>query len=63
VPPATGREFGELVGREVWWILGGHSWMIPRPATQLNVLRDTERGEAFMEEVRERARTLKRPAA
>jgi pimeloyl-ACP methyl ester carboxylesterase len=63
VPPATGREFGELVGREVWWILGGHSWMIARPATQLNVLRDTERGEAFMEEVRERARRLKRPAA
>ena len=63
VPPATGREFGELVGREVWWIIGGHSWMIARPATQLNVLRDTERGEAFMEEVRERARQLKRPAA
>src|SRR5205823_5298766 len=50
VPPATGREFGELVGREVWWIMGGHSWMIPRPATQLNVLRDTERGDVFMEE-------------
>jgi len=63
VPPATGREFGELVGRDVWWILGGHSWMIPRPASQLNVLRDTERGEEFMEEVRDRARTLKRPAA
>jgi hypothetical protein len=37
--------------------------MIPRPASQLNVLRDTERGEEFMEEVRDRARTLKRPAA
>src|SRR5207253_8496469 len=63
VPPATGREFGELIGREVWWVLGGHSWMIPRPAIQLNVLRDSERGEAFMEEVRDRARLLKRPAA
>ncbi|MCU1448576.1 MAG: hydrolase [Acidimicrobiales bacterium] len=63
VPPSTGREFGELVGREVWWIMGSHSWMIPRPATQLNVLRDTDRGEAFMEEVRDRARALKRPAA
>jgi pimeloyl-ACP methyl ester carboxylesterase len=63
VPPSTGREFGELVGREVWWILGGHSWMIARPATQLNVLRDTERGEEFMAEVWERARMLKRPAA
>ena len=63
VPPATGREFAELVGQDVWWILGGHSWMIARPATQLNVLRDTERGEAFMQEVRDRARTLKRPAA
>jgi hypothetical protein len=37
--------------------------MVPRPATQLNVLRDTDRGEAFMEEVRARSRTLKRPAA
>jgi len=63
VPPATGREFGELVGRDIWWILGGHSWMIARPASQLNVLRDSERGEAFMEEVRDRARALKRPAA
>ena len=63
VPPATGREFAELVGREVWWVLGGHSWMVPRPATQLNVLRDNERGEGFMEEVRDRARRLKRPAA
>ncbi len=63
VPPATGREFAELMGREVWWIVGGHSWMIARPATQLNVLRDTERGEAFMEEVHDRARSLKRPAA
>jgi pimeloyl-ACP methyl ester carboxylesterase len=63
VPAATGREFAELVGREVWWVLGGHSWMVPRPATQLNVLRDTERGEAFMDEVRDRARRLKRPAA
>src|SRR5205085_12605554 len=63
VPPATGREFGELIGREVWWVLGGHSWMVPRPAIQLNVLRDTERGEAFMEEVRDRARLLKRSVA
>ena len=63
VPPATGREFGELIGREVWWVLGGHSWMVPRPAIQLNVLRDSERGEGFMEEVHDRARLLKRPAA
>ena len=63
VPPATGREFAELIGREVWWVLGGHSWMVPRPATQLNVLRDSERGEAFMQEVRDRARRLRRPAA
>jgi pimeloyl-ACP methyl ester carboxylesterase len=63
VPPATGREFGELVGRPVQWVLGGHSWMIPRPATQLNVLRHDEPGLAFMEQVRDRARLLKRPAA
>jgi hypothetical protein len=36
---------------------------VPRPASQLNVLRDTGRGEEFLEEVRDRARALKRPAA
>jgi pimeloyl-ACP methyl ester carboxylesterase len=58
VPPRTGREFAELVGEEVCWVVGQHSWMISRPATQLNVLRHTDAGTAFLERVRDRARLL-----
>ena len=35
VPASTGREFAEIMGEKVHWVLGGHSWMIPRPAIQL----------------------------
>jgi pimeloyl-ACP methyl ester carboxylesterase len=63
VPPRTAREFAELVGAEVCWVLGQHSWMIPRPATQLNVLRHTDAGVAFLERVIHRARMLKGLAA
>ncbi|MCU1462570.1 MAG: hypothetical protein JWO37_2645 [Acidimicrobiales bacterium] len=58
VPARTGREFGQLVGEDVCWVLGQHSWMIPRPATQLNVLRHTDAGQRFMDRVGERARML-----
>jgi hypothetical protein len=63
VPPNTGREFGEIVGEKVHWIIGGHSWMVPRPAIQLDTLRDTDDGKAFLERVQERARLLSRFAA
>jgi pimeloyl-ACP methyl ester carboxylesterase len=55
VPVSTGREFSELIGQPLQWVLGGHSWMIPRPASQLDVLRRSEAGKAFLERVRERA--------
>lgn len=63
VPPSTGREFAALVGQKMWWVTGGHSWMIPRPATQLNVLRRTAMGQEFLQQVRERAHSLQRSAA
>jgi pimeloyl-ACP methyl ester carboxylesterase len=63
VPPRTGREFGELVGEPVHWVTGSHSWMIPRPAIQLDTLRGTDEGEAFLDRVQERARLLRRTAA
>lgn len=63
VPPRTGREFSELVGEPVAWQLGGHSWMIPRPATQLNVLRRSPQGVAFLERVEDRAQGLRRITA
>jgi pimeloyl-ACP methyl ester carboxylesterase len=62
VPASTGREFADLVGERVWWVLGGHSWMIPRPASQLNVLRHSDQGRTFLERTRERARLLARAA-
>lgn len=51
VPPRTGEEFAEIVGRPLHWIWGGHSWMIPRPATTLHHLTSTPTGQAFLEEV------------
>ena len=62
VPASTGREFGELMGEDVHWVLGGHSWMIARPAIQLDVLRKSDAGAAFLERVHERARLLSRAA-
>jgi pimeloyl-ACP methyl ester carboxylesterase len=62
VPPSTGREFGELMGEDVHWVLGGHSWMVARPAIQLEVLRHTDSGRAFLERACERARQLGRAA-
>ena len=63
VPPRTGREFGEMVGEKVHWIFGSHSWMVPRPAIQLDTLRNTDDGKAFLERVQDRARLLSRYAA
>ena len=62
VPPRTGREFGELIGEPVHWVLGGHSWMIPRPRTQLEVLRGTDQGQAFLERTRARDALLRAAA-
>ena len=58
VPASTGREFGELMGEDVQWVLGGHWWMIARPAIQLDVLRKLRRGQRVP-----RARPRARPPA
>jgi pimeloyl-ACP methyl ester carboxylesterase len=62
VPASTGREFAEIMGEKVHWVMGGHSWMIPRPAIQLDVLRHSDAGNEFLERTRERARRLSRAA-
>jgi len=62
VPASTGREFAEIMGEKVQWVMGGHSWMIPRPAIQLDVLRQSDAGNEFLERTRERARLLSRAA-
>jgi pimeloyl-ACP methyl ester carboxylesterase len=53
-PVHTAEEFARVSGREVHYVRGGHSWMIARPGTQQALLRHSERGRAFMAEVRER---------
>jgi hypothetical protein len=51
VNAATAREFSELIQRDVVWVPGGHSWMLPRPQAQGDVLRYLKIGRAFMDEV------------
>jgi len=58
VNPDTAREFAELTGIDVVWVPGGHSWMLPRPQGQSDVLRHLPRGRAFLEAVAVRRRQL-----
>jgi len=55
---ATAIEFGELTGRTVQWVPGGHSWMLPRPQGQADVLLYLERGRRFRAEMEARRRLL-----
>ena len=56
--PATAAEFAALTGTPVQWVPGGHSWMLPRPQAQSDILRFLPTGRAFMAEVLERRRRL-----
>ena len=38
-PARTAREFAAHAGVEPLWVAGGHSWMLARPSTQVEVLR------------------------
>jgi len=58
VNPGTAREFAALTGIDVVWVPGGHSWMLPRPQGQADILRHLPRGRAFMAAVAERRREL-----
>ena len=55
---ATAAEFTALTDAPLQWVPGGHSWMLPRPQGQADVLRFLPRGRAFMTEVMERRRQL-----
>jgi pimeloyl-ACP methyl ester carboxylesterase len=55
---ATAVEFGRLSRRKVLWVPGGHSWMLPRPQGQADVLLHLERGREFVAEVEARRRAL-----
>jgi hypothetical protein len=58
VSPDTAREFADLTGIDVLWVPGGHSWMLPRPQGQADILRHLPRGRAFVAAVDERRREL-----
>ena len=58
VSARTAAEEMELTGREVVWVPGGHSWMLPRPRGQLDVLRHLEPGRTFLDEVHLRRERL-----
>jgi pimeloyl-ACP methyl ester carboxylesterase len=55
---ATAREFARLSGQTVTWVPGGHSWMLPRPKGQSDVLLRLEAGRRFVERVERRERQL-----
>ncbi len=56
------EEFAQHSGEPPLWVLGGHSWMLSRPNTQVDLLRYHPRGEAFLARVAERAESLGREA-
>jgi pimeloyl-ACP methyl ester carboxylesterase len=61
VNAATAQEFSDLVHRDVVWVPGGHSWMLPRPQAQADILRYLGHGRTFMAEVLARRETLLGP--
>jgi pimeloyl-ACP methyl ester carboxylesterase len=58
---ATATEFSRLTGTKVLWVPGGHSWMLPRPQGQADVLLHLDAGRRFVHEVEERSRALAGP--
>jgi pimeloyl-ACP methyl ester carboxylesterase len=56
--PATAAEFSEISGLDVQWVLGGHSWMLPRPQGQADILRYLSSGRTFLDQVADRRRRL-----
>ncbi len=58
VNAATAEEFSDLVHRDVVWVPGGHSWMLPRPQAQVDILRYLNQGRAFVAEITSRRREL-----
>ncbi|MDA8280741.1 MAG: alpha/beta fold hydrolase [Actinomycetota bacterium] len=55
--PAAAAEVSALAGRKVVWVPGGHSWMLPRPQGQADVLSHLPAGQEFLAEITERWRT------
>lgn len=58
VTAAAAEEFASLTGTSVTWVPGGHSWMLPRPQGQADILTHLRQGRAFLEAVTERQQVL-----
>ncbi|HUC38105.1 MAG TPA: alpha/beta fold hydrolase [Acidimicrobiales bacterium] len=54
----TAAEVSEMVHREIVWVPGGHSWMLPRPQGQVDVLRYLDPGRGFVDDVLSRRSLL-----
>lgn len=54
----TAAEIVKLTRREVVWVPGGHSWMLPRPQGQLDVLRYLDPGRTFVDDIHSRRERL-----
>src|SRR5579863_3959393 len=63
VSPDTAREFADLTGIHIVWVPGGHSWMLPRPQGQADILRHLRRGREFVADVIERRAELLEPTS
>jgi pimeloyl-ACP methyl ester carboxylesterase len=54
----TAREFADLTDIDILWVPGGHSWMLPRPQAQADILRHLRRGREFVADVIRRRQLL-----
>ena len=48
------QEFRDLTGAQLVWVPGGHSWMLPRPQGQADILKHIEAGRQFLVRVCDR---------
>jgi pimeloyl-ACP methyl ester carboxylesterase len=61
VTARTADEFCNLTGTKVVWVPGGHSWMLPRPSGQADILRHLPAGRDFVDRVIDRRHQLAEP--
>jgi pimeloyl-ACP methyl ester carboxylesterase len=54
VTPPTAAEFAGISGHDVVWVPGGHSWMLPRPQAQADILTHLAAGQTFITDVARR---------
>ena len=58
VTARSASEFRDLSGSPVVWVPGGHSWMLPRPQGQVDILKYLPAGRDFVDRVTHRSSEL-----